>query len=96
MISLKEIWKNKKQILEGIKNAVIRDEFVEDIARSRWDICKRCNKNGDNCAVPGTQPCCGECGCSLGIKMRSLSSDCPLNKWQAIITQEEEDKLNEL
>jgi len=28
--------------------------------------------------------------------MRSLSSDCPLNKWQAIVTQEEEDKLNEL
>jgi hypothetical protein len=49
--------------------------------------------------VPGTAPCCNEkhggCGCSLEFKTRSLSSDCPLNKWKAILTQEEEDKLKE-
>jgi hypothetical protein len=96
MLNLKEIWKNRKKILEGIKNSVLRDEFVETVAKERWAICKPCESNGDNCAVPGTGPCCGECGCSLGFKMRSLSSDCPLNKWKSIMTQEEEDKLNEL
>tara|TARA_R100000734_G_scaffold12121_1_gene8972 strand:- start:1409 stop:1699 length:291 start_codon:yes stop_codon:yes gene_type:complete len=96
MFNLKEIWKNRKKILEGIKNAVLRDEFVEAIAKERWAICKLCESNGDKCAVPGTQPCCGECGCSLGFKLRSLSSDCPLDKWKAVMTQEQEDKLNEL
>lgn len=51
--------------------------------------------------MPGTEPCCGACGCSLSFKTRSLASECahpdgPL--WEAILTQEEEDiiykKLN--
>ena len=96
---LKAIWENKKAILEGIKNSVIRDEFVEDIARMRHDICNNCNsldKKGKDCAVKGTQPCCAECGCSLAFKTRSLSSECPLGKWQAIATEEEEDILDNL
>jgi hypothetical protein len=96
MFSLKEIWKNRKKILEGIKNSVLRDEFVEKVFNERLKICNSCDQKGDKCAVPGTQPCCGECGCSLGFKLRSLSSDCPLDKWKAVMTQEEEDKLNEL
>lgn len=27
--------------------------------------------------VKGTQPCCGECGCSLSLKLRSMDSECP-------------------
>jgi hypothetical protein len=46
--------------------------------------------------MKGTQPCCGDCGCSLTFKTRSLSSDCPQGKWDALITEEEEDKLDEL
>ena len=30
---LKAIWENRKGILEGVKNSIIRDELVEDIAR---------------------------------------------------------------
>jgi hypothetical protein len=49
--------------------------------------------------VAGTAPCCNEklggCGCSLGFKTRSLSSECPKGHWKAELTQEEEDKLNE-
>ena len=47
----------------------LRDEFVETVAKERWAICKPCDSNGDNCAVPGTGPddcvwasdcnCCG-------------------------------------
>ena len=36
---LMDIWKNKKQIMEGIKNSIIRDEFVEEMASYRMDIC---------------------------------------------------------
>ena len=44
--------------------------------------------------MPGTQPCCSECGCSMGFKLRSLSSSCPIDKWKAVLTEEEEDELN--
>jgi len=97
--ALKAIWENRKGILEGVKNSIIRDELVEDIARMRYDICDECEHidvKGKKCAVKGTQPCCAECGCSLQFKTRSLSSECPLGKWQAIATEEEEDALDNL
>ena len=96
------IWKAKGQILEGVMNSVFKKEDVEEIATERINICRNCHlydTSGEGCMVPGTQPCCNEksggCGCSLEFKTRSLSSDCPLNKWKAVLTQEEEDKLKE-
>ena len=59
-------------------------------------ICNRCtylDLKGKSCLVPGTQPCCSECGCSLEFKTRSLSSECPKGKWKAWLTEEEEEKL---
>ncbi len=94
--TLKLIWKKRKEILEGITNSVIRDETVEEIAALRYNLCNECPSKGGECAVKGTGPCCGECGCSLSFKTRSLASDCPLGKWEAIATVEEEDKLEEL
>jgi hypothetical protein len=94
--TLKLIWNNRKQILEGITNSVIRDETVEEIAMLRYTICNECPSKGKKCAVKGTAPCCNECGCSLAFKTRSLSSDCPLGKWEAIATEEQEDALENL
>jgi hypothetical protein len=93
---LKEIWKDRKKIIEGITNSIIRDDFVEHVASLRNDICVECPSKGNKCAVKGTGPCCNECGCSLGFKTRSLSSSCPLNKWTKVITEKQEDKLDEL
>jgi hypothetical protein len=96
---LKEIWKHRKQIMEGVKNAVIRDEFVEEIADHRRDICDTCehrDDSGKECAMPGTQPCCSLCGCSLKFKTRALSTDCPDGRWFALISEEDEDKLDAL
>lgn len=96
------IWKNKNLILEGVMNSVFKKEDVEVIATKRMEICRDCNLYdtlGDGCVVKGTQPCCNEakggCGCSLEFKTRSLSSGCPLNKWEAILTEQEEDALKE-
>ena len=94
--TLKLIWDNRKQIIEGITNSVIRNETVEEIAAIRFTICDDCPSKGTECAVKGTAPCCNECGCSLGFKTRSLSSSCPLGKWDAIATEEEEDALEKL
>jgi len=47
--------------------------------------------------MKGTQPCCGDCGCSLHLKQRSLASGCPLDHWKPVLTEEEEldhDNLN--
>jgi hypothetical protein len=96
---LKEIWKNRKQIMEGVKNAVIRDEYVEEIADHRRDICNTCehrDDTGKECAMPGTQPCCSLCGCSLKFKTRALSTECPDGRWFALISEEDEDKLDAL
>jgi len=99
-----KIWKTKGQILEGIANSIFKKEDVEEVAQYRMHICKKCalyDVKGEGCLVPGTAPCCNEkkggCGCSLGLKTRSLSSACPLTipKWHAVLTEEEEDKLNQ-
>ena len=96
MSTLKKIWKERNKIIEGITNSIIKDAFVEHVAALRFEVCNECPSKGRKCAVKGTAPCCNECGCSLGFKTRSLASDCPLGKWQAIATEEEEDKLDEL
>ena len=93
---LTKIWENKTQILEGIKNSIIRDEFIEDVSKHRSEVCDACPSKGTKCLVKGTSPCCNECGCSLKFKTRSLSSDCPLGKWKAIMTEEEEENLENL
>jgi hypothetical protein len=96
------IWKAKGQILEGVTNSIFKREDVELIATERMQICRACNLYdtlGTGCVVKGTEPCCnqdlGGCGCSLGFKTRSLSSDCPKGYWKAEITQQEEDILNQ-
>jgi hypothetical protein len=96
MSTLKKIWKDRNKILEGITNAIIRNEFVEDVAKHRMEVCDACEYKGDKCLVPGTGPCCNDCGCSLSFKTRSLSSDCPKDKWKALVSEEEEDKLDNL
>lgn len=97
-----QIWKAKGQILEGVANSIFKKEDVEEIARYRMLMCKFCDlytEDDQGCMVSGTSPCCdqlrGGCGCSLTFKTRSLSSACPLGKWEAEVSQEEEDVINQ-
>ena len=95
----KKIWDSRKEILEGIKNRVFQSEAVEAISTIRFDICKDCKHydvEGTTCAVPGTSPCCSECGCSLAFKTRSLSSSCPRFLWDKILSDEEDDMHDDL
>ena len=96
------VWKNKGQIIEGVTNSIFKKEDVEQIAKHRMEICLSCKlytENSDGCLVGGTTPCCNikleGCGCSLGFKTRSLSSECPKGYWPAEVTQEEEDVINQ-
>lgn len=93
------IWDNRKKILEGIKNSVLKSEDIEKLAEDRMNICRKCellDTTGEKCMIPGTAPCCGACGCKLSFKIRSLSSECadPAGaRWKAVTTPEEEDKV---
>jgi len=85
-MSLKKIWKSRKLILNGLNNLIFKTPYTEAIARERINICRGCpsyDHKGIKCEVPGTKPCCGECGCSLKLKVRSMDDDnvCPLDKW---------------
>jgi len=89
-------FKNKKKILEGIKNKIFKYEHVEAEAAIRMATCKACpsiDNEGSHCVVPYTNPCCKECGCSLSLKVRSLSSECPLGHWKALMDESTELKL---
>ena len=93
--NVKKIWDNRNKILEGIKNSIFINDAVEIIAEERLNICKECPSGkydieGENCYVKGTQPCCGECGCSLHLKTRSLSSGCDFDYWGPVLTEAEE------
>lgn len=94
---LKSAVKNLDKIAEGTFNTIFKKENVELIAKERMDICNKCeliDNQGDKCFAPGTGPCCGDCGCSLKFKIRSLSSECPKGKWNAWLTEEQEENLN--
>ena len=94
---IKKIWKNKWLILEGMFNYYFTRKKIEKIASYRYDICSTCpliDLKGNKCEMPGTQPCCGDCGCSLKYKTYSMSSECPQGNWFAVMSEEEEDELN--
>ena len=87
---------NLDKIAEGIKNKIFKKDDIEEIAQKRWAECKLCpllDKEGKTCAVSGTAPCSADCGCSLGIKMRSMSSACPKGRWKAVMPNELANKL---
>lgn len=88
--SLYSIWKNKILIFQGLWNKLYGDPLVEAIAEARSSICSKCDYIdliGSDCMVPGTQPCCKECGCSLSIKTRALDSECPKGYWNPVQTK---------
>ncbi len=45
---VKGAWQNRKLIVEGIKNTVIRDKFVEKVAKERANVCKSCPRKDDS------------------------------------------------
>lgn len=92
-----KIWKEKGKILEGIRNNIFKKADVEHIAAERMSICNTCphlDTEGSGCMIPGTQPCCKLCGCSLGLKIRALSASCDDNRWQAVLTPEEQEQID--
>lgn len=88
-----------KGILEGVINSVFVRESIEKIAEERTAICRGCPVNSDIAKKNGYTTFrpdfhCTNCGCDIHFKTRSLSQVCPLGKWKAEITQEQENELD--
>lgn len=97
--NLLKIWKNRGKILEGIKNNIFKKEHIVQIADERKVLCEACEHydvEGSKCASHlAPKPCCGHCGCSIKLKTFSMSSECPVGKWKAVMNEEEEKELEE-
>jgi hypothetical protein len=80
-------------ILDGWTNMYINNSATEEIAAKRAKICAEC-PHAQYVSSQGVQALivegrlkyikslkCGECGCPLSAKVRSLDSYCPIGKW---------------
>ena len=87
------IWKNKLHIFKGMWNTIFKKQYIERISAERLEICAYCPEidlDGTKCMMPGTNPCCGKCGCSLALKTRDLTSSCgdlENPRWHAVKTE---------
>jgi hypothetical protein len=88
------------QIFEGWKNHLAPAEFLKEqivtVASERMKICRQCPLNSIH-AGPVNQlrfdEHCTKCHCTLSAKTACLSCSCPDDKWTAVVTQEEEQKI---
>lgn len=90
---------NLRGILEGMWNSIFIREEIEKVANERQAICKDCPMNSDHAKRFNKYKTfrpdyhCVSCGCNIVGKTRSMSEYCPLGKWDAQMSKEEEDEL---
>jgi hypothetical protein len=89
------------EIYEGWKNHLLpRKELkseIRKIASDRIGICEDCSyhsKNRLNYKSLRVDAHCTDCGCTLSAKTKCLSCSCPRNKWEAVVTREEENIID--
>ncbi len=81
-------------IREGIINNIFRSEKIAEVKNHRLAICNTCPKHSKYHSTIRPDAHCTECGCNLDTKTACMSCQCPLSKWMALMTTEEEDKLS--
>lgn len=60
-------------ILEGLGNYLFPNEEVEKVAKMRALRCATCDFN--------ILEMCTKCNCSIPLKIRSMDSECEINRW---------------
>ena len=90
------------QIYEGWRNNLIPParlkETIKQVSEERMEVCKDCEYHSENRKKYKTYRMdvhCTHCGCTLSAKTKCLSCACPLEKWTALITKEQEDEIDE-
>lgn len=89
---------NPKEIIEGWKNHLFPKESLKElistVSEERLAICKSCEFNSTPENISSFSGC-KSCGCPLIPKSKCLSCHCPINKWEAVATDEEDTKIHE-
>lgn len=73
-------------------------EKIEHVAGERMAICDSCKWQSENRKKTGWKNVrpdvhCTQCGCTLSAKTRCLSCECPIAKWTAVLSENEEEEL---
>ena len=88
------------QIYEGWRNNLIPPKelkkTIKKTSEERLAICEGCeyhSRNRKNYRTVRPDDHCTHCGCTLAAKTKCLSCACPLEKWVALVTPDEEDEM---
>ena len=90
---------NVGEIYEGWKNKLLPDadmkEQIELVSAERMTICDSCVNHSKNHKTVRPDAHCVSCGGTLSAKTKCLSCSCPINKWTAVLNDDQQDKLEE-
>lgn len=93
------------KIYEGWRNKLIPPsrlkQTIKRVSEDRLKICSVCEHHSENAklnrgyksARPDAH--CTDCGCTLSAKTACLSCECPLKKWRAVLTNEQEEEIRQ-
>lgn len=75
-------------------------ELIDKTYQERIQICNGCSEFSENKKKTGWKTTridehCTNCGCPTGSKNRCLSCECPLKKWLAVITQDQDQSIKQ-
>lgn len=88
-----------QQIIEGWGNHLLpRKELelvIEQTSQERMDICNNCEYVSTKHSSIRPDVHCTDCGCTLSAKTKCLSCNCPKNKWTAVISQEQQNMIDD-
>jgi hypothetical protein len=87
---------NFSQIYEGWKNNLFPAEnmraYIKQVSDERMAICEGCDLISTKHKTIRPDVHCTDCGCMLAAKTKCLSCACPLNKWIAVMANQEEEE----
>jgi hypothetical protein len=91
---------NIKQVLEGWRNNTIPPshlkELISETAKERIKICLECQYHSKYHHTLRPDSHCVNCGCTLSAKTKCLSCECPISKWKAVATDEQDDQIKDI
>jgi len=68
-------------------------EIIKKTSEERINICLTCEHHSKWHKTKRPDAHCTNCGCTLAAKTKCLSCSCPLNKWKALLSQEQEEEI---
>jgi hypothetical protein len=68
-------------------------KVIKKTSKERLAICEACEYHSKNKKTIRPDAHCTNCGCTLSAKTKCLSCSCPLEKWVALVTPDQEDEM---